>query len=388
MMFFQSLDPTTGKLPEPRRRGRDGRPGTGASLMVHSKNPKHVALARVEHLPIQQCGRSLLAIYIQHGRGKRCRSWNNDETIADLLPRSGGGSYSVYHVRRWRRVLEDMGLIRGTWVKPNEAFPHRDRPDVDGGGLSTESGGRIVEVNLEALVGLRAPWPRPQRGLGWQDAREAREAAAELRDELEAEPEPAAAQAAIEAAPEGGGVITSADGRVITRAHSSSDLSFASQNYPDPDRATSTGRETRAVPAPETHANAGSRDAPLEAARAAPPAPSPSGPLRPRGEREQRTNEEHARCQRLGAIPPTQDTAAWLASLVPKHVQAIVTETLGLRPPAASASSSRAAGPPGPAERAPNVGLLFGARELAPIGRNGERPPGWTGGGGRGSGAT
>ena len=216
-----------GMLPEPpRTKPKHGKPGK--SLALHSKSAKAVALARVEYLPIQQCGRSLLAIYVQLARGQRARTWLKDETVAELLVRSGAcTTYSVPHTRRWRRILEDLGLLRTTYVRKGEPLPLGTDPDLDEG-LPSRWGQNVVEVNMDALLGLAPVWPRPMRGGGWQAAREAKAAASELRElvakgleacaELDADEPPAAPERASEsgdrpaaggagnaAAPSGGG---------------------------------------------------------------------------------------------------------------------------------------------------------------------------------------
>jgi|GEM_PF-2895502 len=196
LLFAETLTPS-GMLPEAPRTRR------GKSLALYSRSPKAVALARVEYLPIQQCGRSLLAFYVASARGARARSWWKDENIAGHLPRSGGGSYSIHHVRRWRRVLEDVGLVRSTYLRPGERLPGDEHPDEDDG-YETTTGQTVVEVNMDALLGRGPLWRGPLRGLGWQDAREAREAAEELREDVAAEAERAPA-AAPPAAPETAG---------------------------------------------------------------------------------------------------------------------------------------------------------------------------------------
>lgn len=226
--FTETLTPS-GMLPEPPKTR------AGKSLALYSRSRKAVALARIEYLPIQQAGRSLLALLVQLARGARARSWMKDETIAELLPRSGGGSYSVYHVRRWRRLLEDVGLVRSSYVKPGEAFPSGEAPDVDGGGYETGTGGNVVEVNMEALLGVAPVWRGPVRSLGWKDELEAREAVAELGAELEAAPE-AAPELVEDPPPPAEGVITHAHPRVIIHAHPSRDLGSPPENHPDPVR--------------------------------------------------------------------------------------------------------------------------------------------------------
>ena len=69
VMFQRTLDPTTGRIPEPRspKRGRYG----GASLAVYSRSRKHRAIARVELLGLYQCARMFLTLAINLGRGDR-----------------------------------------------------------------------------------------------------------------------------------------------------------------------------------------------------------------------------------------------------------------------------------------------------------------------------
>ena len=227
--FTESLS-ASGMLPEPRRPSR--KPGQlGASLMLHGRNRKAIALARVKLLPFQQGGRQLLAFFVQMGRGKGHRSWWKDEHIAEVIPRSGGGSYSVQTVRRWRRVLDACGLIRCTYVPPGGVLPDAHNPDLDAG-LETETGQTVVSVNMDALLGLAPVWEARPRAGGYLDAREAKAAALELREELEEE---AAARAALEpdAPPEDPGdppegVIMGDPGRVIIGDHSFSRSWFSS----------------------------------------------------------------------------------------------------------------------------------------------------------------
>jgi hypothetical protein len=432
-MFLETLDPTTGWIPQPMtpKRGRYG----GTSLAVFSRNPKHRAIARVEFFPLWQCCRMLLTLYINFGRGERCRSWRSDESIAELMARSGMGTYSVHHVRRCRRLLEDLGLIRSTYVAPHSHYgcagadkckaghwPSSRAPDVDGGGLRARSGGNVVEVNLTAILSMGPLWEGPLREMGWQDARErcehdeppaapasgpqlvALDGGGGLVDELEDDDQAEAAAPAIAppadpaSAPEGG--IMDAHGGVITDAHPC-DLGSPPGNLSrDPGAATSIAPRARALPGTDTPAHAGGFEsethAALEAARAVQPAPSLSGPRRlepdarshaheeptttsrPRG--EQRTNEEQAARQRL-AVTAAMDpeSLARLRKLCPDvDLSWASPRVVPLRGGGGSSSSSA---PPAPPARSPR---LFD--DTGPIGRHGERPPGWRpppGGGGR-----
>lgn len=145
----------SGMLPERlTRRGR--------STTLCTSSPKAKALARASDLALQACARAVLAFLVKMGRGKRCRSWFTADQIAELLPRSSHVScYSVHHVRRALRQLAAAGLIRTVRIDPGECFPHKDKPDVDGGGLQTHRGGNVYEVNLEALLGRGPIWLPP-----------------------------------------------------------------------------------------------------------------------------------------------------------------------------------------------------------------------------------
>jgi hypothetical protein len=250
-LFAKTLTPS-GMLPEPLTKPRRGKPGR--SLMLHSKAAKAVALWRIELLPVQQCGRSLLALLVTLGRGKRCRSWEKDETIAEQLQRSGLGSYSVPSIRRWRRVFEYVGLVRCTYVAPGGELPHKLRPDEDGGGWTTPTGQQVCEVNMDALLGLAPVWVGRVRA-GWLDAREAKAAASELREALEAEaraalleddgdelegaplePDAPPAPPSTPAPADPGGVIIHGHGGVILHDHPFTDLGSPSENHPDPVR--------------------------------------------------------------------------------------------------------------------------------------------------------
>ena len=300
--FSETLSPG-GMVPEPRRPARRGKPG--ASLTLHSRNAKTAAERRVEFLPIQQGGRSLLAFFVQMGRGKAHRSWWKDESIAEVLPRSAGGSYSVQHVRRWRYVLALCGLIRCDYVAPGGALPDAEAPDADTG-LETETGQMVVSVNMEALLGLGPVWDAPARG-GYLDAREAKAAAVELREELETE---AAARAALEpdappleAANPPEGVIMGDHPRVIFQDHPFTDLGSPSENNPDPARATST---------PPGLALTGSRTGPLNAGSSREGDPSQAAPgTAPRAARQ---DERASRGKSRSPEPPNTAPHVSIAS--------------------------------------------------------------------------
>jgi hypothetical protein len=414
-MFLETLDPTTGRIPEPvtPKRGRFG----GSSLAVFSRNRKHRAIARVELFGLWQCCRMLLTLYINYGRGERCRSWRSDESLAEMMARSGMGTYSVHHVRRCRRLLEDLGLVRSTYVPPHSHhgcagadkcksghFPATGAPDADGGGLRTKCGGNVVEVNLAAILSEGPLWPGPMREMGWQDAREARENAdpapaaepssgphlvaldggrgpgdaLEEHDQADAAaPETTPPAAAEDLGASSGGVSIHDHGGVIMDAHPC-DLGSPSGNRSgDRGPATSDGPGAHALRASVTHAHAGTETrVSLEAARA--PSPTPSTSRQPT--REQRTNEEQAARQRF-AVTAAMDpeSLARLRKLYPE----LALGSLGPRVvPLHGASSSSGGPPPAPPARAP--GRLF--EDSGPIGRNGERPRGWgppRGGGGR-----
>lgn len=435
-MFLETLDPTTGRIPEPRtpKRGRYG----GTSLAVFSRNRKHRAIARVELFGLWQCCRMLLTLYINYGRGERCRSWRSDESLAELMARSGMGTYSVHHVRRCRRLLEDLGLIRSTYVPPHSHhgclgadrcksghFPASGAPDVDGGGLRARYGGNVVEVNVAAILSEGPLWAGPLREMGWQDARErlehdepppaspapssgpqlvaldgGRGDGVELEDDDQAEAAAAAPSSPAAAAPAPERVSMDDHGGVIMDAHSC-DLGSPPGNLSDdPGPATSIGPRARALTGTDTHAHAGgleneTHDATLEVARASAPVASPSGPRRPdadarrqaseeptttsRPRGEQRTNEEQAARQRFGvtaAMDP--ESLARLRKLCPDvDLSWASPRVVPLRGGGGSSSSS--APPASPPARAPR---LFD--DDGPIGRHGERPPGWRPPGGRG----
>lgn len=382
MMFAKTLD-ASGRLPEVRtRRGR--------SLALYSRSRKAVALASVEYLPIQQCGRSLLAVLIQNGRGERCRSWFKDEEIAALMPRSGGKSYSRTHVRRWRRILELVGLVRSKYVAPGERFPSGTAPDVDGGGFSTRVGGNVTEVNMDAVLRLAPVWQGAAPSLGWQDAREARDAAAELRAELEAEGDGDAAEELAEALQEvaAGAVEVAGKGsthghpRVTMHGHSSTDLGSLSsrENYLDPGHATSTPREV-ALAGSETHADAGSPEAwgeppkapepaspPERVASETPPAEDAAGSAHraedPPSEREARGEGEHGPGQPHGEPPAPATPREPPARSWPGR----------LPPPTRSPELERATTRPMPPVTVEQMRLDI-ASILGPQGRHGERVP-------------
>jgi hypothetical protein len=263
-MFCQHVLPG-GMLPEPTTKARRDQPGR--SLRLYSRNPKAVAIARCEFLPIQQAGRSLLGLLVQLGRGKNFRSWFKDETLAELLERSGLGHYSVPHLRRWRRVLEDVGLVRCLYIPPGGKLPAGKTPDVDGSGYETEVGQNVLEVNVDALLATGPLWSPRVRG-GYVDAREAKAAAAELKTKLDAEAEGRAAleedagealedvDTRLDAGPPAGeGVIIHDHPRVIIHDHPSTDPGSPTENHSDPPRAEST----RLACGSRTPAHAGSR---------------------------------------------------------------------------------------------------------------------------------
>ena len=92
----------------------------------------------------------------------------------------GRAAYSVFSVRRAVQQLEDAGLVRCSWVKPGDTFPHPKAPDVDGGGERAYEGGRVREVNIAALLGDAPVWAAPVRRKV-ADRREVRAALEELR---------------------------------------------------------------------------------------------------------------------------------------------------------------------------------------------------------------
>ena len=424
MQFRSSaLDPTTARLAAPvsKRRGRYG----GVSLAVHSRSRKEQARARVALLPLWQGCRMLLALYIQLGRGARCRSWWSDRHIAEEMNRSGKGTYSVDHVRRCRRLLEDVGLVRSTYVAPHSHygcadkcpcghFPNPKAPDVDGGGARAPKGGRVVEVHLAGILGAAALWEGPLREMGWADAREARELAGEGQapesrpdpiPQRPERPETEHGEAAAAHCAEVQRVGMDGQGRVGMDAHSC-DLGSASQNASDhgrsaerPEAAPGTAQPSRAAERP---ADAGRRppgppalDATPAAARASLDAPPPSGP--PRAERAERrplegSGEQAARQGSPAARPPQRapsaaepDLLAHYAALVPRAVAGFVADMVGTARPKNAPPTGWSEGE-SPRPRPPSVGLLFGASDLRPVGRHGERPRGWRGGGGEGAG--
>lgn len=454
IMFRQSLDPTTGRIPEPRtpKRGRFG----GTSLAVFSRDRKRAALGEIDHFGLWQGARLLLRLYVQYGRGTRCRSWRSDRAWAEIMARSGLGTYSIAHVRRCRRDLEDIGLVRSVAVTPHSHhgcagadrcksghFPSAKAPDVDGGGVRANVGGRVVEVNLAAILREGALWEGPLREMGWQDAREAREAGQDAPsaapaaaepprlvalpggrqddEELEAAAIATAAELAEDAGDLGPPPIMDDHGGVIMDAHSC-DLGSPSENLSrDHGPPRSDGPGAACPPGTETPAHAGgfeseTHDASLEAARAAPPASSPSGSprleaiaspqapstrlTRPDGEREQRTRGEQPSGQREVAIvrsslvvtrEQVQINAAWAAAAALAASGQLdgdaalafgkkreASRVVPIRGGGGSSSGPQAPPAPPPA-RAPR---LF--EDAGPIGRNGERPPGWRGPGGGG----
>ena len=161
----------SGMLPE--RLTRRGRSST-----LYTSSPKARALARASDLALQACTRATLAFLVKVGRGKRWRSWYSAEQIADLLPRSAEmPNYSKHHVRRAIRQLGAAGLARCVRVKPGECFPDKDTPDLDGGGIETDQGGNVIELNVDALLGrgpvwLPAPPQAPQPAVGDDDGLE------------------------------------------------------------------------------------------------------------------------------------------------------------------------------------------------------------------------
>ena len=173
-MFLESLDPTTGRLPEPRapKRGRFG----GGSLAVFSRDPKRRACARLDHMQLWHGTRLYVKLLINRGRGKRCRSWGSDAEMAECMTFTAGCHYSEAHATRCRKQAEDFGIIASNYVPPHSPrgcigadkcscghFPNAKAPDVDGGGLRTNIGGRVKEVNLAFLLGEGDRWPGPKR---------------------------------------------------------------------------------------------------------------------------------------------------------------------------------------------------------------------------------
>lgn len=411
-MFLAFLDPVTHRIPVPRTPLRDNGFG-GQSLEVFSRCRKRRAHGRVKLLPLWPCARLLLALYIDLGTGKRCRSWRSDRSIVEILRRSGLGCYSLAHVRRCRKLLEDLGLIRSLYVPPHYVgacrsdgpckgghFPAKDAPDVDGGGKRASKGGKVIEVHVAGILGEADLWEPPTRQTGWQDAREAREAARELAvswtegSNPMPRPSPATMQADLAqvfGAPAGPcaseqSVSMDDHGRVIMHAHSCDHSPSEKFNHRH-GRDTTALRDAQPAAATRT-ADAGSPDASASASDAALDAPPPNGPDRPRREIErQRTIGEQAVSQgpppagrRAGIVLAPFTTEAPIA---PKDLARLrelcpgVDWTRYADPPARpSATSATMAAPP---ERRPNVGMLFGSSELRPMGRHGERPAGWRG---------
>lgn len=435
-MFVQSLDPTTGRVPEPRTPDR----GWGStSLEIFSRSAKQRACNRVIHFGLWQGARSLLMILINLGRGSRCRSWYSDKRLSEFLKRSGRGTYSYHHLRKCRYALENAGLIRTTQVHAHYDgpcrkdgpckgghFPAKSAPDVDGGGLRAGKGGKIVEVNVAAILGTGDRWAGPLREQSWQERHEAAEAPAvppvgepevAWSEGENPMPRPSAARMAedlhkVFAAPD-----ARAPGREQSRDRGRADHHCAAEQSvvmdadspvvmdddscdPEsenlkPDRGRGARRDAQ-PPAARTTADAGRPcgpgcDATPRAAHAAPDAPSPNGTPRPRGESErQRTNEEQSRGQ---AAPPPRRAGIVLS---PFAVEAPIAakDLARLRELCPDVDFSRAHGgevrarprqapadaPPPPATVRP----LFAAAELGPVGRHGERPAGWRppGGGG------
>ena len=136
------------------------------SLEVFTRTHKHRAMNRSDYFRLQACARAVLRFLIARGRGKRCRSWWSARRIAAAIPRSGlVAAYSVHHVRRAIKQLEDAGLVRCTIVRAGERFPRGETPDVDGGGELAYEGGRVREVNMAALLGEGPVWDAPVRRL-------------------------------------------------------------------------------------------------------------------------------------------------------------------------------------------------------------------------------
>jgi hypothetical protein len=136
------------------------------SLEVFNRSPKHRAMNRSDYFRLQACARAVLRFLIARGRGKRMRSWWSARRIAAAIPRSGlVTAYSVHHVRRAIKQLEDAGLVRCTIVRAGERFPRGETPDVDGGGELAYEGGRVREVNMPALLGEGPVWDAPVRRL-------------------------------------------------------------------------------------------------------------------------------------------------------------------------------------------------------------------------------
>jgi hypothetical protein len=453
LMFLAFLDPVTHRIPVPRTPVRDNGYG-GQSLEVFSRCRKRRAQGRIKLLPLWPCARLLLALYVDIGTGKRCRSWRSDRSIVEILRRSGLGCYSLAHVRRCRKLLEDLGLIRSLYVPPHYVgacradgpckgghFPAKDAPDVDGGGKRASKGGKVIEVHVAGILGEADLWEPPPRQTGWQDAREAREAARELAlTWTEGEnpmPRPSAATMArdlaqvfaspaadlrsadlpsAESSPPAGGctveqsVSMDDHGRVIMDADSC-DRSPSEKFKTGHGRASAARRDAQPAAA-ERPADAGRPcgpgcDAAAPAARASLDDLLPNGTPRraqeterPKGIEEQAARHGCAEQRHVPRELPTAGPRRAGVVLAPFTVEApIAPKDLARlrelfpaldwsapagrleRNPTATASSSSAAAAR-PPERAPS---LFGAADLRPVGRHGERPRGWRGPDGGGS---
>jgi len=427
-MFLAFLDPVTHRIPAARTPVRDNGFG-GQPLEVFTKCRKRKANGRVKLLPLWPCARLLLMLYVDLGNGKRCRSWRSDRSLVEILRRSGLGCYSLAHVRRCRRLLEDLGLIRSLYVPPHYVgscradgpckgghFPAKGTPDVDGGGKRASKGGKVIEVNVPGILGEADLWEGPPRQSGWQDAREAREAARELSvswsEGANPMPKPSAAKMAEDLAqvfasppdvrsaepksspPAGGCTVEQSvcmddHGRVIMDAHSC-------DHHPSDGFKTGHGRATgprrdAQPPAATGSADAGSIDAAPSAARAAPPAPSPSGPpgRSPESERQRMDEEQGVRQRPVRAAPAAEAPRRAGVVLAPFTAEApIAPKDLarlrelcpgvdfslaggGAVRAAPRTTAAHATPPPAP------VPSLFGPRELSPVGRHGERARGW-----------
>lgn len=260
--------------------------------VLHTRSPKAAAIWRLEFLPLWQGARSVLRLLIMRGRGKRFRSWLYTTNMAKLLPRSGiVEHYSVEHVRRVLVLLQKYGLIRWVEVPQGGSFPASAAPDVDGGGKLCPCGGKVYEVNVDALLGRAPVWMPPERALPvgrpslaeieetWaaEERAEAegvteddREALAELAGSASSAPPVAVAELAPLTRP----MLIHGEGGSDHADRHRSDLGSPTENNSrDPEREAlgppSGGlRDDAASPREDSHADAGGRSAHAGASRA------------------------------------------------------------------------------------------------------------------------
>jgi hypothetical protein len=247
-------------------------------LVLYGKHRKAKSFFRSALLEMQACAVRVLELLVGLiDSDNKC--WLQDDEIATALPRSAKRTtYSRAHVRRVLRDLHAVGIVRWKTLKPGDKWPN---------GKRVEDGGRIFEVNMDALCGTGPLWtPTPLTSPELAALARTAWARGEARRGARLSPRPVAASAPavdvatveepspedppdVEAAtalppeppppaPPEPEIIHDRGGTILHDPPS--DQTPSESNSPDPAGATSGLRE-RALTGAETSANAGN---PLE----------------------------------------------------------------------------------------------------------------------------